>query len=165
MTEDQIKHMVDRFLGWKLPENFNPDDGISFKRTFNDHLPTPSKHEPSGTNLFDATQADAMVRYMIEGLPAASGTVAGTRITAPSAEDDALLNSGITSAQQNASGTEQASGMATLRKSDALDSLRNEQSQLDEDGVYVGVSRQALDEVLAMIDAASPPHSQGDGDA
>jgi hypothetical protein len=27
------------------------------------------KHEPSGTNLFDATQADAMVRYMIEGLP------------------------------------------------------------------------------------------------
>ncbi len=26
------------------------------------------KHEPSGTNLFDATQADAMVRHMIEGL-------------------------------------------------------------------------------------------------
>lgn len=24
---------------------------------------------PSGTNLFDATQADAMVRYMAEGLP------------------------------------------------------------------------------------------------
>jgi hypothetical protein len=27
------------------------------------------KHEPSGTNLFDATQADAMVRHMLEGLP------------------------------------------------------------------------------------------------
>jgi hypothetical protein len=27
------------------------------------------KHEPSGTNLFDATQADAMVRYMIDGMP------------------------------------------------------------------------------------------------
>lgn len=30
MTEAQIKHMVDRFLMWKLPEHFNPDDGISF---------------------------------------------------------------------------------------------------------------------------------------
>src|SRR5438132_946115 len=60
-TEDQIKHMVDRFLSWKLPENFNPDGGISFKRTFNEHTAFPMKHEPSGTNLFDATQADAMV--------------------------------------------------------------------------------------------------------
>lgn len=69
MNEDQIKHMVDRFLGWRLPEDFNPDDGISFKRTFNDHLPVPMKHEPTGTNLLDATQAEAMIRYMIEGLP------------------------------------------------------------------------------------------------
>lgn len=69
MTEAQIKHMVDRFLGWRLPENFNPDHGISFKKTFNDHLPTPPKNEPTGTNLFDATQATAMVRYMVEGFP------------------------------------------------------------------------------------------------
>lgn len=69
MTEDQIKHMVNRFLGWRLPQNFNPDGGVSFKKTFNDHLPTPTKYEPSGTNLLDATQADAMVRYMIEGMP------------------------------------------------------------------------------------------------
>lgn len=60
MTEQQIKHMVDRFLGWKLPENFTPDAGISFKKTFNDHTAHPMKHEPSGTNLFDATQADAL---------------------------------------------------------------------------------------------------------
>jgi hypothetical protein len=71
MTDEQIKHMADRFLGWKLPDNFSPDGGVSFKRTFNDHLPTPMKREPSGTNLLDATQADAMVRYMIEGMPAA----------------------------------------------------------------------------------------------
>ena len=71
MTDAQIKHMVDRFLGWRLPENFTPDAGISFKPTFNDHLPVPMKHEPTGTNLFDATQADAMVRYLVEGLPAA----------------------------------------------------------------------------------------------
>ncbi|HEY4775823.1 MAG TPA: hypothetical protein VIH40_13510 [Xanthobacteraceae bacterium] len=69
MTKEQIKHMVDRFLGWKLPENFNPDAGISFKAAFNAHTAHPMKHEPSGTNLFDATQADAMVRYMVEGIP------------------------------------------------------------------------------------------------
>ena len=59
MTEEQIKHMVDRFLGWRLPEDFHPDAGISFKPTFNDHLPTPMKHNPIGTNLFHAQQAEA----------------------------------------------------------------------------------------------------------
>lgn len=67
VREALIKHMVDRFLGWKLPENFSPDAGISFKTTFNEHTAHPMKHEPSGTNLFDATQADAMIRYMLEG--------------------------------------------------------------------------------------------------
>lgn len=69
MSDEQIKYMVERFLGWKLPEDFNPDDGISFKRFFNEHLPTPMKHEPIGTNLFNYDQARAMVRYMIEGMP------------------------------------------------------------------------------------------------
>lgn len=69
MTEDQIKHMVDRFLGYRLPETFNPDGGISFKRFWNEGTPHQGKNEPSGTNLLDATQADAMVRYMIEGMP------------------------------------------------------------------------------------------------
>ena len=69
LSKAQIKHMVDRFLGWKLPENFAPDAGISFKPAFNEHTAHPSKHEPSGTNLFDATQADAMVRYMVEEIP------------------------------------------------------------------------------------------------
>lgn len=67
MTEDQIKHMVDRFLGWKLPKDFNPDCGISFDRKYQDD------HSPTGTNVFDATQADAMVRHMIAGLPSAKG--------------------------------------------------------------------------------------------
>ena len=70
MNGEQINHMVNRFLGWRLPENFSPDAGISFKATFNDHMPFgPQKYNPSGTNLFDATQAEAMVRYMVEGLP------------------------------------------------------------------------------------------------
>lgn len=69
MTEDQIKHMVNRFLMWKLPENFNPDGGISFKKFYNEHLEHASQHNPVGTNLLDATQTDAMVRHMLEGLP------------------------------------------------------------------------------------------------
>jgi hypothetical protein len=69
MTDTQVKHMVERFLGWRLPESFNPDGGISFKKTFNDHMPQPMKNEPTGTNLFDFDQATAMVLYMIEGLP------------------------------------------------------------------------------------------------
>lgn len=69
MTDAQIKYMVDRFLGWRLPENFNPDHGISFEPIGNKGTPHEYKRNPSGTNLFDASQADAMVRYMIEGLP------------------------------------------------------------------------------------------------
>lgn len=74
MTDEQIKHMVDRFLAWRLPENFQPDAGISFKPEYNvdwnaQHGAPPDMHKPVGTNLFDATQAEAMVRHMVEGLP------------------------------------------------------------------------------------------------
>jgi hypothetical protein len=69
MNEDQIKHMVDRFLQWKLPEDFHPDAGISFEREFNKHRPTPSINTPVGTNLLTAHQAEAMIRHLVEGLP------------------------------------------------------------------------------------------------
>lgn len=69
MTEAQIKYMVDRFLSWRLPDSFNPDGGISFKKTINEGTTYAHTYEPVGTNLLDATQAEAMVRYMIEGLP------------------------------------------------------------------------------------------------
>lgn len=70
-----VKRMVDRFLGWRLPESFSPDAGISFNPEYNvefnaAHGKPPARHQPSGTNLFDATQAEAMVRYMLEGSPA-----------------------------------------------------------------------------------------------
>lgn len=35
----------------------------------------------------------------------------------------------------------------------AINNLREEQTQLDEDGVFVGVSRQALEETLYYIDS------------
>ena len=69
MTDDQIKHMANRFLAWKLPEHFHPDNGISFTPPFADE-PMRSRHWPIGTNLFDAVQAEAMVRYLVEELPA-----------------------------------------------------------------------------------------------
>ena len=65
MNADQIKYMVDRFLMWPLPRNFTPDDGISYKRPNY----APNVPGPSGTNLLDATQAAAMVRHMVDGLP------------------------------------------------------------------------------------------------
>jgi hypothetical protein len=69
MTEEQIKHMVQRFLQWRLPENFSPDAGISFEKTYNEKSPFgPMEHKPIGTNLFDAIQAEAMVRHMAEGM-------------------------------------------------------------------------------------------------
>lgn len=63
MTDQQVKHMVDRFLGWRLPKPWQPDNGISY-------APAPADHGwPTGTNLFDADQATAMVRYIIEDAP------------------------------------------------------------------------------------------------
>jgi hypothetical protein len=68
MTDDQIKHMVGRFLAWRLPEGFNPDAGISFEPVANAGTPYEHRHQPVGTNLLDAQQAELMVRHMIEGL-------------------------------------------------------------------------------------------------
>lgn len=69
MTDDQIKHMVDRFLLWKLPYDFSPDAGIMFKPFYNEHTDRPARHEPIGTNLLSAEQASDMVRFITEGLP------------------------------------------------------------------------------------------------
>lgn len=63
MNEDQIKHMVNKFLSWKLPQDFNPDGGVTFDKKY------VSPHGPTGTNLFTYTQAEQMVRSMVEKLP------------------------------------------------------------------------------------------------
>lgn len=82
---------VNRFLGWKLPEGFGPDCGISF---------TPPKWPntwPIGTNLLTAVQARAMLEYVLNwtaGAPSAqqpldgpannAGVAAGSRNGPPS---------------------------------------------------------------------------------
>jgi hypothetical protein len=58
--------MVNRFLAWKLPENFAPDGGITFMPRSNEHMPWGgNKNEPTGTNLLDATQARAMLEHVL----------------------------------------------------------------------------------------------------
>ena len=77
MTDEQIKHMVNRFLSWRLPEDFHPDAGISFTPEFNVEYNAsqgrpPQRHEPTGTNLFGFDQAEAMIRHLVEGMPCPS---------------------------------------------------------------------------------------------
>ena len=69
MNNEQIRHMAQRFLQWRLPEDFNPDGGISFEKHYNQNTPWPAEHKPVGTNLFNLDQAEAMIRQMLDGLP------------------------------------------------------------------------------------------------
>ncbi len=57
--------MINRFLGWKLPKNFNPDGGISFEPLGNKGTPHEYKREPSGTNLLDWVQAKEMLEFVL----------------------------------------------------------------------------------------------------
>ena len=70
MTDAQIKQMAERFLAWKLPADFAPDAGISFKAEFNEHTDHPMRHQPTGTNLLNYTQALAMVQWICADQPA-----------------------------------------------------------------------------------------------
>lgn len=76
MTEDQIRHMVDRFLAWPLPADFSPDDGISFDPVANRGNEFERRREPIGTNLLTAAQAKAMVLHLIAGMPGAAISLA-----------------------------------------------------------------------------------------
>lgn len=75
ITEEQIKAMRDRFLGWELPKDFNPDNHIQFYRDKID----PCHPWPSGTNLFDACQAEVMIRYIVGCTISTPATGKGTQ--------------------------------------------------------------------------------------
>lgn len=65
-TDDLVKEMVNRFLCWKLPKDFCPDAGISFKPTKpyeGDAL--GNSWWPIGTNLLTAEQAREMIIHML----------------------------------------------------------------------------------------------------
>lgn len=69
--------MVSRFLNWRLPDDFAPDAGITFKRVYNETSPMgPSTHEPVGTNLLNAPQARAMLEHVLGSSDGSDYTVA-----------------------------------------------------------------------------------------
>ena len=70
MKKQQIDAMVNRFLGWKLPDDFAPDAGIDFTppEKLYPTMTNPRQHWPTGTNLLDADQAQAMVEYLVNGV-------------------------------------------------------------------------------------------------
>jgi hypothetical protein len=70
MTDEQIDHLVNRFMSWKLPADFNPDGGISAVRP---NYAPGVLWEPVGTNLLNYHQAKAMVLHMLDGMPDAPG--------------------------------------------------------------------------------------------
>lgn len=58
--------MVDRFLSWRLPQDFSPDCGITFK-------PHPHPNAwPIGTNLLNADQARKMLEHVLAIAPSAT---------------------------------------------------------------------------------------------
>jgi creatinine amidohydrolase/Fe(II)-dependent formamide hydrolase-like protein len=75
LSAEQIEHMTQRFLSWRLPENFNPDDGVSFTPVANEGTSYEHRHQPTGTNLFSYEQARQMVLHMATDLPAAERLV------------------------------------------------------------------------------------------
>lgn len=55
--------MIGRFLSWMLPEDFSPDCGITFDaRAYSEGRVT---FWPTGTNLFTAEQAKAMLEHAL----------------------------------------------------------------------------------------------------
>lgn len=63
-----IMAMVNRFLGWRLPQDFGPDCGISFDGRKDDEW-NKNKSWPIGTNLLTADQAKAMFEYCLAVQP------------------------------------------------------------------------------------------------
>ena len=69
VPDDVIEQAVSRFLSWKLPKDFHPDGGMVFIPTKGRGHDSP--HWPCGTNLFNAQQARAMLRYVLAKAPEA----------------------------------------------------------------------------------------------
>lgn len=86
-----IDEMAKRFLGWKLPEDFSPDAGVSFKPISYGNV----VHWPVGTNLLSADQARRMILHMLAGCnaPAPSPSTTPSTSDAPKqgGEADAVI--------------------------------------------------------------------------
>lgn len=74
-----IGGMVNRFLGWPLPDDLTPDCGISFEPISSKGTKWESRRKPIGTNLLTAVQARAMLEYVLAvGAPTAQQPLDGS---------------------------------------------------------------------------------------
>lgn len=58
----QMDAVVNRFLGWKLPQTFGPDCFVSFDR----EKAKANQSWPIGTNLLTADEARAMLEHVLD---------------------------------------------------------------------------------------------------
>lgn len=65
ITETELKQAVNRFLGWRIPDSFSPDCYITFGR----QMALKNHGWPVGTNLFNAVEAEAMLRHVLDVVP------------------------------------------------------------------------------------------------
>lgn len=77
MIKTVLDKLVDRFLGWKVPETFGPDCGVSFTKP-NSVYP---EGYPVGTNLLTAVEAKAMFQHVASNLPMLSEYLKGTGVS------------------------------------------------------------------------------------
>lgn len=63
--KDRISTLVNRFLGWKLPDTFGPDCYVSFDR----EKAKANNGWPIGTNLLTATEARSMFEHALADDP------------------------------------------------------------------------------------------------
>lgn len=163
---DVIKHMRDRFLAWRLPEDFAPDGGIEFSQR--------GPHGPTGTNLFTAVQAEAMIRHMLECAPAASQPVAEIHRSFPDAADgrpmspmgDALMTAGLNiedarfvAIQLARNGLAMVPTPAPVVPAEGLDAEHLVAAWLDETEVFATRRERLMDDVLAECDLAPWLHA------
>ncbi|MEQ1938589.1 hypothetical protein ABMA46_10065 [Mesorhizobium sp. CN5-321] len=137
LPEPQIEHMVQQFLRWKLPDDFNPDGGIQFvKQTDYGHT-----FEPVGTNLFDYKQAKALVLHMLEGLSAVG---ADGQAVAELRQIEEMLDAGQGDDDGPQIMPDFEPGMSTLAKVEACLFLLEKRRDVIEAFAHPAPSRQAV---------------------
>lgn len=77
MVKSVLSKLVDRFLGWKIPQTFGPDCYISFDR----EKAVQNNGWPIGTNLLNAEEAKAMIEYLAANNPMLTEYLKGTGVS------------------------------------------------------------------------------------
>lgn len=64
LTKEELRAAVDKFLCYRMPDDFYPDCGITFNRE--SLAPWKGVVWPVGTNLLTAAQAEDMLRAILD---------------------------------------------------------------------------------------------------